>query len=174
MSNEQVDESGPLAPAQVATVIVLTEEALKPVDVQKILALHAQEQATYRVLVPADTQRNVLVSVLNSLSLFDMRQALESLTPVDRDEAVADASTALTVTLGEFANAGATATGEVTADDPMPTLQAEVERLHAREVIIVTEPLAIQDTFHTDWASRAREELGLPVLHMYAGDWRLG
>jgi hypothetical protein len=56
----------------------------------------------------------------------------------------------------------------------MPTLQAEVERLHASEVVIVTEPLAIQDTFHTDWASRAREELGLPVLHMYAGDWRLG
>jgi hypothetical protein len=156
------------------TVIVLTEEALKPVDVEKILALHAQEQATYRVLVPADTKRNVLVAVLNSLSLFDMRQALESLTPVDREEAVADATTALSVSLGEFASAGAGATGEVTPDDPMPTLQAEVARLHASEVVIVTEPMAIQDTFHTDWASRAREELGLPVLHMYAGDWRLG
>lgn len=174
MSNEQADQAGAHAPAQVATVIVLTEEALKPVDVEKILALHADQGATYRVLVPADTQRNVLVAVLNSLSLFDMRQVLESLTPVDRQEAVADAGTALTVTLGEFASAGADATGEVTADDPMPTLQAEVERLHASEVIIVTEPLAIQDTFHTDWASRAREDLGLPVLHMYAGDWRLG
>lgn len=156
------------------TVVVLTEEALKPVDVKRILALHEIEPATYRVLVPADTQHNVLVSVLNHLSLLEMREALEALTPVDRDEAVADADSALNTTLAEFEAAGASATGEVTADDPMPAVQDEVKRLHAAELIVVTEPLAIQDTFHTDWASRARETLGLPVLHMYTGDWRLG
>jgi hypothetical protein len=32
----------------------------------------------------------------------------------------------------------------------------------------------VQDTFHTDWASEARERLGVPVLHVYTGDWRLG
>jgi hypothetical protein len=53
-------------------------------------------------------------------------------------------------------------------------LESEVTRLHASEVIVVTEPHAVEDTFHTDWASRARETLGVPVLHMYAGDWRLG
>lgn len=156
------------------TVIVLTEEALKPVDVDKIVAMHVEEAATYRVLVPADTDRNVLSSFLDHLSLFEMREALDSLRPVDGIEAHADAETALSTTLREFAAHDVAATGEITADDPMPTLVEEVARLGAREVVVVTEPHAVEDTFHTDWASKAREALGLPVLHMYAGDWRLG
>ncbi|MDN5767446.1 MAG: hypothetical protein L0H96_08580 [Humibacillus sp.] len=156
------------------TVIVLTEEALKPVDVEKIVAMHQDEEATYRVLVPADTDRNVLSSFLDHLSLFEMREALDSLRPVDGTAAHADADTALSTTLGEFAAHDVAATGEITADDPMPTLIEEVARLGALEVVVVTEPHAVEDTFHTDWASKAREALGLPVLHMYAGDWRLG
>lgn len=155
-------------------IIVLTEAALKPVDVDKIVGLHEDEAPTYRVLVPADTDRNLLSSFLNHLSLFEMREALESLRPVDRGEAHADADTALSRTLAEFERHSVAATGEITADDPMPTLVEEVARLGAREVVVVTEPHAVEDTFHTDWASRAREALGVPVLHMYAGDWRLG
>ncbi|GAA2744965.1 hypothetical protein GCM10009868_24690 [Terrabacter aerolatus] len=162
-------DSGP-TPA----IIVLTEEALKPVDVDKIIGLHEDEAPTYRVLVPADTDRNLLSSFLNHLSLFEMREALESLRPVDRSEAHADADTALSSTLAEFERHAVAATGEITADDPMPTLVEEVARLGAQEVVVVTEPHAVEDTFHTDWASRARETLGVPVLHMYAGDWRLG
>lgn len=160
--------------AAAPTVIVLTEEALKSVDVEKIVAMHQEEDATYRVLVPADTDRNVLSSFLDHLSLFEMREALDSLRPVDGTEAHADAETALSTTLREFAAHDVAATGEITADDPMPTLVEEVSRLGAREVVVVTEPHAVEDTFHIDWASKAREALGLPVLHMYAGDWRLG
>jgi hypothetical protein len=159
-----------------ATVIVLTEAALKPVDVDKIVALHEGDDVreTYRVLVPAGTNRNVLSSFLNHLSLFEMREALEALRPVDREEAHADAGTALAQSVAEFEKRGLTVTGEVTADDPMPALVDEVDRLNAREVVVVTEPHAVEDTFHTDWASKARDVLGLPVLHIYAGDWRLG
>jgi hypothetical protein len=172
-------EAGGGEPADVGpapTIIVLTEEALKPVDVEKIIALHEDEEPapTYRVLVPADTQRNMLSTFLDHLSLFEMREALDSLRPVNRKEAHADAGTALATTLAEFAQHNVAATGEVTADDPIPTLDEEVARLNASEVVIVTEPHAVEDTFHRDWASRAREQLGLPVLHMYAGDWRLG
>ncbi len=49
-----------------ATIIVLTEEALKPVDVDKIVGLHEDDAPTYRVLVPADTERNLLSSFLNT------------------------------------------------------------------------------------------------------------
>src|SRR3954468_17785710 len=84
------DHTGP-AP----TIIVLTEEALKPVDVDKILGLHEDDAPPYRALVPADTERNLLSSFLNHLSLFEMREALESLRPVDRSEAHTDADTAL-------------------------------------------------------------------------------
>jgi len=156
------------------TIIVLTEEALKDVDVAKIVGLHEDDRPTYRVLVPADTERNLLSSFLNHLSLFEMREALESLRPVDRSGAHADADTALSATLAEFERRDVDATGEITSDDPMPALVEEVARLGAREVVVVTEPHAVEDTFHRDWASRARETLGVPVLHMYAGDWRLG
>jgi len=171
-----VDASEPLVADAPAAVIVLTEEALKPVDVDKIVALHADEDVTetYRVLVPADTSRNILSAFLNHLSLFEMREALEALKPVDRAEAHTDARTALERSIAEFEQRGLTVTGEVTADDPMPALIEEVRRLNAREVVVVTEPHAVEDTFHTDWASKAREVLGLPVLHIYAGDWRLG
>jgi hypothetical protein len=168
------DGGEPLDGGPTPAIIVLTEEALKPVDVDKIIGLHEDEAPTYRVLVPADTDRNLLSSFLNHLSLFEMREALESLRPVDRVEAHADADTALSRTLAEFESHSVVATGEITADDPMPTLVEEVARLGAQEVVVVTEPHAVEDTFHTDWASRAREALGVPVLHMYAGDWRLG
>ena len=171
-TTETTAAPGPDGPAP--TIIVLTEEALKPVDVAKIIGLHEDDRPTYRVLVPADTERNLLSSFLNHLSLFEMREALEALRPVDRTGAHADADTALSTTLAEFERHDVDATGEITSDDPMPALVEEVARLGAREVVVVTEPHAVEDTFHRDWASRARESLGVPVLHMYAGDWRLG
>jgi hypothetical protein len=41
-------------------------------------------------------------------------------------------------------------------------------------VVVVTYPHALEDTFHRDWASRAREELHVPVLHLYSGTSELG
>jgi hypothetical protein len=156
------------------TTIVLTEVPLKPLDVTRIVSLHQGDEPTFRVLVPADTERNVLVSVLNHLSLFEMREALESLKPVDKAEAHGDAEETLAESLRVLEEAGVQASGAITEDDPLPTLESEVGRLQASEVVIVTEPHAVQDTFHTDWASEARDRLGLPVLHVYSGDWRLG
>ncbi len=156
------------------TTIVLTQVPLKSLDVTRIVSLHDGDEPVFRVLVPADTKRNVLVSVLNHLSLFEMREALESLKPINKAEAHTDAQETLDVSLKELTDAGITATGAITQDDPLPTLESEVASLGASEIIIVTEPHALQDTFHTDWASEARERLGVPVLHMYSGDWRLG
>ena len=150
--------------------IVLTEVPLKDLDVTRITALHEGDEPAYRVLVPADTKRNVLVSVLNHLSLFEMREALESLKPINRNAAHTDAEETLAESLRVLSAAGVQATGAITEDDPLPTLEAEVARIQAAEVIIVTEPHAVQDTFHTDWASEARERLGVPVLHVYTGD----
>ena len=154
--------------------IVLTEVPLKALDVTRITGLHEGDEPAYRVLVPADTKRNVLVSVLNHLSLFEMREALEALKPVNRKAAHTDAEETLAESLRVLREAGVEVTGDITEDDPLPTLQTEVARIQAAEVIIVTEPHAVQDTFHTDWASEARERLGVPVLHVYTGDWRLG
>jgi len=152
-------------------IVVLTEEALSAADVEHITALHPD--AELRVLVPADTERNLLASIVDHLSLGELREALDEV--LRREPPVAPQLTAaqqLDSTLAAFAAAGATASGEVVDDDPLPALRAAVAE--ADEVVVVTTPHALEDTFHTDWASRAREELQVPVMHLYAGTNQLG
>jgi len=169
-----VTDPAPEPSSDVPPTILLTEVPLKALDVTRITGLHEGDEPAYRVLVPADTKRNMLVAVLNHLSLFEMREALEALKPVNRNAAHTDAEATLAESLRVLEEAGVQATGQITEDDPLPTLEAEVARIRAGEVVIVTEPHAVQETFHTDWASEARDRLGVPVLHVYSGDWRLG
>jgi len=56
----------------------------------------------------------------------------------------------------------------------LPALRTAVGAGDVREVAVVTYPHAVEDTLHTDWASRAREDLQVPVLHLYAGTSELG
>ena len=57
--------------------------------------------------------------------------------------------------------------GEVRAQ--AGALEGAVAATGADEVHIVTVPHAVEDTLHTDWGTKARERLGVPVLHVYAG-----
>jgi hypothetical protein len=158
------------------TILVLTEDTLAAADVAHILSLHEGETLAYRVLVPADTERNVLVSLVDQLSLGELREALD--TVLGREpgptEAVADAAERLADSLAAFADAGVDASGTVVDDDPLPALRSAVASEGAREVVVVTYPHALEDTFHRDWASRARDDLRVPVLHLYAGTSELG
>ena len=157
-------------------IVILTEQALEPGDAGRILALHEGEDLSYHVLVPADTERNLLVDVVDHLSMLHLREALDAVRHREPkgDAARASAQQSLASSLEALRDLGKDAQGEVTTDDPLPAVKAEVERLGAREVVVVTRPHAVQDTFHRDWASRAREELGVPVLHVYAGTTFLG
>ncbi|MGV1009727.1 MAG: hypothetical protein ACOYBY_14110 [Dermatophilaceae bacterium] len=156
------------------TIVVVTEVALTDSDVRRMVGLHSAERYDYHVLVPADTERHVMVNLLDHLMLLDFNAAAADLHAPDPKRARTTADEALHATVAAIQAADRTASGVVTEDDPLPALRAEVKATGAAEVVIVTEPHAVEDTFHTDWASRAREEIGLPVLHMYAGDWRLG
>lgn len=157
------------------TVVILTEQGLGGDDAARIADLHAGEALRYRVLVPADTDRNLLVDVLDHLSLFELREALRQLrSDPDEAQARATATQALAQSLAALGSRGLPAGGEITEDDPLPALVSAVRRYHAREVVVVTRPHAVEDTFHTDWASRARDEVGVPVLHVYAGTTFLG
>lgn len=158
-------------------IVILTEQALDAGDAGRIAALHDGEDLDYHVLVPADTERNLLVDVIDHLSMLHLREALHSLrggaepTPA---AAKATAEEALAQSLDALRRNGKRAEGVITQDDPLPAVRTEVERLGAREVVVVTRPHAVEDTFHRDWASRAREDLGVPVLHVYAGTTFLG
>ena len=157
-------------------IVVLTEQALDAQDAKRIADLHEGEDLSYRVLVPADTERNLLADVVDHLSLGELRQALMSLRGREPkgDQARVTAEQALAASVNALRGLGAAVEGEVTQDDPLPALSNAVTAYGAREVVVVTRPHAVEDTFHRDWASRARERLGVPVLHVYAGTTFLG
>ncbi len=158
------------------TVIVLTEDTLLDTDVEQIVGYYATEQVRFEVLVPADTDHNVLQEVINDLGLLDLRRLWEDVTEPDPDdrEARTEAAEALRTSLALLEAAGATASGVVVQDDPLPALTQAVNNHRAFEVVVVTRPKMLDDTFRRDWASRAREALGVPVLHLYTGSSIVG
>jgi hypothetical protein len=174
--------SAPLPPDQkdtravTDTIVLLTEQTLDRDDAQHITALHKGETLAYFVLVPADTDRNLLADIIDHLSLGELREALDALRgrEPDAEHARGTAQEALEGSLASLRGLGLSASGEVTQDDPLPALQGAVSGQDAREVVVVTRPHAVEDTFHRDWASRARDVLGVPVLHVYAGTSFLG
>ena len=157
------------------TILVLTEDTLAAVDVEHILSLHPDETLAYRVLVPADTERNVVSAIIDHLSVGELKQAWDEVLGREPSEKQAKATAAeqLERSVAELRGAGRDADGAVTEDDPLPALRKAVAA-GAREIVVVTYPHAVEDTFHTDWASRAREELHVPVLHLYSGTSELG
>ncbi|WP_250446291.1 hypothetical protein [Actinotalea sp. C106] len=157
-------------------ILVLTEDTLTATDIEHITALHPGEDRRFHVLVPADTERNVLVSLVDHLSMGELREALDTVLGREPEpvRAHATAEEQLQESLAAFVAAGAEADGTVVDDDPLPALRSAVDRHPVREVVVVTFPHALEDTFHTDWASRARDELRVPVLHLYLGTHRIG
>lgn len=157
-------------------IVVLTEATLSAADVEHIASLHADRDVRYHVLVPADTEHSVLASLVDHLSLGELRAALDSVLRREPapERAHHSAEEQLGASVATFQAAGLEADGVVVADDPLPALRAVVSDTEVSEVVVVTWPHALEDTFHTDWASRAREELHVPVLHLYSGTSTLG
>jgi len=156
-----------------ASIVVLTEQALGPDDAARLVGLHADDRPRFRVLVPADARQNLLADVLDHLSLLELRRALDAAR--GRENTSRDgAEKALASSLQHLRATGVAADGRIVEGDPVAAVAASLSEEPADELIVVTRPHAVEDTFHTDWASRARERLGLPVLHVYAGSNWLG
>lgn len=166
------------------TTIILTEDALTDADVEHVLSLHAGDAQTetpeYHVLVPQDTDHNVVAAIIDHLWSGELREAGEDLvgrepTP---DEAKVTAAERLERSLALLHAAGATARGAVTQEDPIPALATAVADHGGpdgvQDIVVVTYPHVVEDTLRRDWASRAREHLHAPVLHLYAGTSRIG
>jgi hypothetical protein len=157
----------------VQSIVVLSEQALSPGDAQRLVSLHDPERPSFRVLVPVGSHRNVLVAVLDYLSLLEPREAVEAVEghPEPSSQQAADDVQASVVRLKEL---GVEASGEVIdGGDPLGAVEAAVDQ-GVEEVIVVTSPHAVEDTLHTNWASEARKRLGVPVLHVYAGSSWVG
>jgi hypothetical protein len=149
-------------------IVILTEVALSDDDAKRLFQLHADDDPAYTVLVSENAHRGLLAEVVDRLSLLEWREAVDAVRGRD-DFTVEDATVALEKSLAAVRATGAPAEGEVVSDDPVTALERAVAAHTADEVQIVTVPHAVEDTLHRDWASKARERLGVPVLHVYAG-----
>ncbi|ACZ30904.1 hypothetical protein Xcel_1885 [Xylanimonas cellulosilytica DSM 15894] len=164
-------------------VVVLTEAALSAADVEHVLDIYRDpdgdgvpDPVAFRVLVPGETERHVLTTLLEHLGAGELRQAWDDLTGgrPDPQQAAAAASEKLATSVAGLRAVGVPVDGEVIDDDPLPALRAAVTAGDVREIVVVTYPHPVKDTFHSDWASRARDTLKVPVLHLYAGTSELG
>lgn len=152
------------------TIVVLTEQPLLDADAANLTALHPDRDVAFHVVLPARTGRSLLVELIDRLSLFELPDRSHDGQPADRPKP----EEALQRSLEVLQRTGATADGEVAAEKPVDALVAAVRTHDAREAVVITAPHAVEDTFHTDWATRAQDALGLPVLHLYSGSSFIG
>jgi hypothetical protein len=157
-------------------IVILTEEPLGADDRVNIERLVDGGDTPLVVLVPANTERHLVVDFLENLSMLEVAKAFRELTSHAPDPASARAAAAetLSVSLGALAGLGSGVSGEILDGGAVQGLVAKVKELGAGQAVVVTRPHAISDTFHTDWANKAQDQLGLPVLHLYAGSGFIG
>ncbi|OMH29673.1 hypothetical protein BKD30_00025 [Tersicoccus phoenicis] len=152
------------------TIVVLTEQPLLDADAANLTALHPDRDVDFHVVLPTRTGRSLLVELIDRLSLFELPERARQEQGARRPRP----EQALASSLAVLQRAGVAATGEVAAEKPVDALVTAVQAHDAREAVVITAPHAVEDTFHTDWATRAQDKLGLPVLHLYSGSSFIG
>ena len=156
-------------------IVILTEEPLGADDRVNIETLIAGGDAPLLVLVPANTERHLVVDFLENLSMLEIAKAFRELTAHSDPAAErAEAADTLAASLAALAGLGGGVSGEVVEGKAVDGLVAKVKELSAGQAVVITRPHAVADTFHTDWATKAQDKLGLPVLHLYAGSGFIG
>ncbi|WP_314213372.1 hypothetical protein [Pseudarthrobacter equi] len=157
-------------------IVILTEEPLGADDRLNIERLVDGADSRLLVLVPANTERHLLVDFLEHLSLLEIAAAFRELTSraPDPAEERAHATETLSASLAALEGLGAGVDGEVVDGGAVNGLVAKVRDTGATQAVVITRPHAVSDTFHTDWANKAQDQLGIPVLHLYAGSGFIG
>ena len=156
-------------------IVILTEEPLGADDRVNIETLIAGGDAPVLILVPANTERHLVVDFLENLSMLEIAKAFRELTAhSDPAGERAEAADTLAASLAALAGLGGGVSGEVVEGKAVDGLVAKVKELSAGQAVVITRPHAVADTFHTDWATKAQDKLGLPVLHLYTGSGFIG
>ncbi|HEX6328260.1 MAG TPA: hypothetical protein VFZ72_16965 [Jiangellaceae bacterium] len=162
-------------------VVVLVEQPVTHWDAHQITALHhdAPDVVHYHVLMPVEDAASRVEATIGSLAASEvMGTAALYLDETDLErvhQEIRDASErALAQSISAFVEAGAQATGEVTAIDPLDRLTILVAERGSAEVVILTRPHLVAELLHIDWTHRARRRLEVPCLHLIAQsepDW---
>lgn len=157
------------------TIVVLAEVPLTEVDAVNLSALLDGGDAAYTVVIPEDRHTNVLGEFLHHLSLLEFAEAFQGLSHRPSEEEVRlSADHALQASLDALRGAGLKADGLTAQGNAVDMMVTTVRERGARQAVVVTRPHAVADTLHRDWANRAQDKLGVPVLHLYAGSGFIG
>lgn len=157
------------------TIVVLAEVPLTDADAANLSSLVDGGDADYTVVVPEDRHTNMLGEFLHHLSLLEFSEAFQGLSHRPSEEEVrVSADQALESSLSVLRGAGLRADGLTARGNAVDMLVSTVGERGARQAVVITRPHAVADTFHRDWANRAQDLLGVPVLHLYAGSGFIG
>ena len=154
-------------------VVLLVEQELSAADAAQVRSLHEglDEPVAYHVLLPLEDAAARIESAMGSLAAGEVMASPAMVrNDVDLEAVRRDceerSQAELDHTVAALQEAGATATGAVTADPPIDALAAKVAEVDGREAIILTRPHVVAEFFHVDWTSQARRKIGVPVLHL--------
>ncbi len=151
------------------TSVLMIEKALTPEDVEFVTTLHGDQKVSFVVLMqPRGDQADVLLRAIDDVAYGELKEASQETEEPEGEEARHPARVALAHSLTALRGAGTEATGQVVEKHPLDRLKSAVEESGADEVIVLTEPHYVEEFFHRDWASRARHQVGVPVLKLFA------
>ena len=155
------------------TILLLSEKTLTEHDVRRIAELHGTEEVSVHLLVAADADHNRLIEALDDVALGQLRDAINDDDEPTPQEAEQEAMRTVNASLELLAAAGLTARGSITGSNPVPAAVEAARADDVDELIVVTPPHLVESALHRDWASRLRDELPLPVLHVVSGTDRV-
>ena len=154
-------------------VVLLAEQPLSRQDAEQVRSLHegVEDPVVYHLLLPVEDAAGRVESAMGALGTGDAFIASPVVATHDdieemQRELLAQARADLEAAVGALREAGADATGQTVAEEPVRALCAKVRDVGAAEVIVLTRPHVVAEFLHVDWTSRARRKLGVPVLHL--------
>ncbi|MFF3763521.1 indole-3-glycerol phosphate synthase [Streptomyces sp. NPDC001922] len=150
------------------TTVLMIEKPLVPTDVELVTTLHGDDPSSFVVLMQPHGDQDRLLRALDDVALGELDEAVHEGDEPAGNAALQPAERALNHSLEALRAAGSQAVGQIVEKRPLDLLRSVVEETNADEVIVLTRPHLVEEFFHRDWTSRARHQVGVPVLKLYA------
>ncbi|MER5970492.1 indole-3-glycerol phosphate synthase [Streptomyces sp. NPDC002055] len=150
------------------TTVLMIEKPLVPTDVELVTTLHGDDPSSFVVLMQPHGDQDRLLRALDDVALGELDEAVHERDEPAGNAALQPAERALNHSLEALRAAGSQAVGQIVEKRPLDLLRSVVEETNADEVIVLTRPHLVEEFFHRDWTSRARHQVGVPVLKLYA------
>ncbi|KRV51366.1 indole-3-glycerol phosphate synthase [Wenjunlia vitaminophila] len=150
------------------TTVLMIEKPLVPADVDLITTLHDQEPVSFVLLMQPRGDQDRLLRALDDVALGRLGDVPREAGEEEEEASAPLAHRALEHSVRALRDAGSDAVGQVVEGDPLDLLRSVVEETDADEVVVLTAPHLVEEFFHRDWASRARHQVGVPVLKLFA------